>query len=215
MSRMTKLADIEEAELAAAEIKSALLGRRCWYAYVSVGNTPRLVLGRRLPRPLDELEARRKVRYGMAARGQKPNPQVMAQRRKCGWDKFRGESELLVWCAWRLDRQGGTGTSWDDKPDRCEAGIRSLIGQTVSAVEITDRWDLVLEFNGKSILRVFPDHIGASASFDGNWELWRPDQLYSVGTDLMCKVVDRQEQPVRLRPASGRWKPVSRARIGR
>jgi len=188
---MTRSAHIQAEQLAEAEIKSSLLGRKCWYAYTSVGNTPKLVLGRKVPRDAEDLAARAKLAARRESRGvARHDPDV--------WERCQGESELLVWCSWRLDDAKGPVTSWDDEPQRCEDGIRGLIGHGVRNVEIGAGWNLRVDFASGLVLSVLPDHVGPSASFDGNWELWRPDQAYLIGTDLTCEVIDRENR--RLRP---------------
>lgn len=195
---MTRAAHIQAEQLAQAEIVSSLLGRKCWHAYTSVGNTPKLVLGRKVPRDAEDLAARAKLTARRKTRG-------AAKRHPDAWERYRGESELLVWCSWRLDGAKGPVTSWDDEPRRCEDGIRGLIGHGVRNVEIGTGWNLRLDFAGGSALSVLPDHVGPSASFDGNWELWRPDQAYLVGTDLTCEVIDRENRRLRPQPRQGRW----------
>lgn len=199
---MTRTANIQAEQFSEAEIKSSLLGRKCWYAYCSVGNTFKVVMGRKIPRDAQDLARREKLARRPGARDQATaGRDPLASQ----WARFRGESELLVWCSWRLDDARGPLTSWDDQPERCEAGIRRLIGHAVRAVEIGAGWNLRLDFAGGLVLSVMPDHVGPSARFDGNWELWRPDQAYLIGTDLGCRVIDRENRPMELRPRAGRW----------
>jgi hypothetical protein len=195
---MTRCDHIQAEQLAEAEIKSSLLGRKCWYAYTSVGNTPKLVLGRKVPRDAEDLAARAKLAARRKSRG-------VARRPPDVWDRYQGESELLVWCSWRLDDAKGPVTSWDDDPQRCENGICGLIGHSVRNVEIGAGWNLRLDFAGGLVLSVLPDHVGPSASFDGNWELWKPDQAYLIGTDLTCEVIDCENRRLRPQPPKGRW----------
>ena len=203
---MTRLADIQAEQIAKAEIKASLLGRKCWYAYAGFGNTPRIVLGRKLPRGPEELAVQARLAARRAARGVK-TPKEDALTRT--WIRSRGDSELLIWCSWRLDDANGPATSSDDNPERCEAAIRQLIGHTVRAVDIAGLWDLRIVFNGGFVLSALPDHVGPEASFDGNWEVWRPEQAYLIGTDLTCKVIDPENRPMQLAPRRGRWKVAS------
>lgn len=195
---MTRLAHIQAEQLAEAEIKSSLLGRKCWYAYTSVGNTPKLVLGRKVPRDAEDLAARAKLAARRKSRG-------VARHHPDVWERCQGESELLVWCSWRLDDAKGPVTSWDDEPKRCEDGIRGLIGRSVRDVKIGAGWNLRLDFAGGLVLSVLPDHVGPSASFDGNWELWKPVQAYLIGTDLRCEVIDRENRVLAPSDRQDRW----------
>ena len=203
---MTRLADIVETEFAAAEIKTSLIGRKCWYGYTSVGNTFQIALGRKVLRDREELEARRRLAGRRAARGVASRSSDPLSRE---FERYRGEANLLVWCSWRLDGPRGPITSCDDDAG-CEAGIRRLIGHTVRSVEIGDRWNLRLEFTGDLLLNVFPDHVGPAASFDGNWEVWKPKQAYLIGTDLNCEVLERGDESRRLVPAESRWRVAPR-----
>ncbi len=191
---------MQAAEFAAAEIKVSLVGRKCWYAYTSVGNTFQVALGRKIPRGAEDLKARAGLAARREARGAVETPA------DAEFDRFTGESNLLVWCSWRLDQGGSPLTSWDDQAGRAEAGVRGLVGRTVKAVTVGPGWNLQVEFTGDVMLLVFPDHVGPQASFDGNWELWRPDQAYLVGTDLTCEVIDRENRPMQLQPRQGRWR---------
>jgi hypothetical protein len=195
---MTRCDHIQAEQLAEAEIKSSLLGRKCWYAYTSVGNTPKLVLGRKVPRDAEDLAARAKLAGRRASRG-------VARHHPDVWERCQGESELLVWCSWRLDDAKGPVTSWDDESQRCEDGICGLIGHSVRNVEIGAGWNLRLDFASGLVLSVLPDHVGPSPSFDGNWELWKPDQAYLIGTDLTCEVIDCENRRLRPQPQKGRW----------
>lgn len=185
MIRATNIA----AEFAATEIKAALIGRRCWYVYgQSVGTTFQMALGRKVRR---ERELRNK-------------------HHPLEYRRFKGESNLLVWCSWRLEESTGPLASSDNDPLFCERALRRLIGKPVQSVEISPSWNLQLSFTGGFMLSVFPDHVGPEAIFDGNWELWRPDQAYLIGTGLTCEVIDRENRPLRLQTGR-RWvaAPVS------
>lgn len=203
---MTRLANNVEAEFAATEIKTSLIGRKCWYGYVTFGNTFQIVLGRKIARDPAEVAARDRLHKRMVARriakGVRVKPADPLSRE---FDRFQGESSLLVWCSWRLDGEKGPVTSWDDEGTHCQAGISRLIGRTVRNVSISGLWNLQVEFNGGLVLSVFPDHVSPSASFDGNWEVWQPTQAYLIGTGLMCEVIDRENRPLHLQPRQGRW----------
>ncbi|GEM_PF-1513270 len=196
---MIKTANIAD-ELAAAEIRSALQGKRCWYAYSSVGCTFAVDLGRKIPRDGDEMKVTDRIRKRLESKhphGVSPQEQEHL--------RFKGESHLLVWCSWRIEDAKGPLASSDSQADLCEKVVRQLIGKTVQRVEIRAGWDLCLDFSSGLTLNVFPDHVGQEANFDGNWELWRPDQAYLIGTDLTCDVIDCENRRLRPQPQKGRW----------
>ena len=196
---LIKTANIAD-ELAAAEIRSALQGKRCWYAYTSVGCTFAMDLGRKIPRDDDEIAAMDRLRKRMVR--QHPRGVGPLEREHL---RFKGESHLLVWCSWRIEDAKGPLASSDSDAELCEKVVRRLIGKTVQVVEIRPGWDLRLDLSSGLTVAVFPDHVGPEANFDGNWELWRPDQAYLIGTDLACDVMDRENRRLRPQPQKGRW----------
>lgn len=119
--------------------------------------------------------------------------------------RYKGESHLLVWCSWRIDNAEGPLASSGSDLELCRPAVERLVGKTVREVEIGHGWDLRLALTWGLIVSVFPDHVGPAAGFDGNWELWRPEQAYLIGTDLACEVTDRQNRPLRPQPRAGRW----------
>ena len=117
-----------------------------------------------------------------------------------------GEAHLVIWCSWRLEHKGLPLVSSDASGEACEKQLRKVIGRTVRAVEITPSRDLRLVFSGGFVLCAFSDHVGDDADFDGNWELWTPEQAYLIGTDLSCEVIDRKDnRPMHLPPRGERW----------
>jgi hypothetical protein len=167
-------------ERTATEIMTALLGRDCWNVACGgcVGASFQLALGRKVPRA-------RPLR----------NPKVTEEYRH-----YEGECGLMVWCSWRLANRKGPLTSSDDESPRRDEGLRGLASRTIVQVGILPSWDMHVEFSGGLMLSVFPDHVGAAASFDGNWEVWTPDLLYAVGTDLVCEVGPREFPNALARP---------------
>ena len=185
MNRTANIAD----ELAAAEIRAALQGKRCWHAYVGIGCTFAMDLGKKILRDSQERAWSEKH-----ARNYPPE-----------YRRYEGESHLLVWCSWRIEDGKGPLASSDNDFDVCEQAIRRLIGRAVREVRIGPGWDLRVEMSSGLTVTVFADHVGAKAIFDGNWELWRPDQAYLIGTNLACEVIDRQNRALSLQPRGGRW----------
>lgn len=192
-SVMTVSAQIME-ERTVNEIRAALLGRRCWNVACGgcVGASFQLALGG-------------KVRRERLLR----NPTVSEEYRR-----FEGEFGLMVWCTWRLENGKGPMTSWEDESPQRDEALRGLVGKTVSRVRVQPGWDLQVVFSGGAKLSVFPDHVGQSAIFDGNWEVWSPQRVYAVGTSLQCESADR-EKPVAPATASsvvGRRRRIAPAR---
>jgi hypothetical protein len=201
LSRTANIAD----ELAAVEIRAALQGKRCWYVYRGVDCTFGMDLGRKVPRDKQEVMAMERARDRVAKRGQ------LSSWHPDEYVKYKGESHLLVWCSWRIDAAEGPLASSDNEPDLCESVLRRLIGKTVQRVDIGAGWEMRLAFSSDMTLNVFPNFVGPKADFDGNWELWKPDQAYLIGTDLTCEVIDRENRPMQPRPGQGRWAVVEKA----
>jgi len=161
----------QKQECFATEIVAALRDKQCWNVACggSVGSTFQLALGGKVPRE-------RLLK----------NPTVSSDYRR-----FEGEVGLLVWCVWRLVGSKGPLTSWDDDSPHRDERLRRLSGRTIVDVTIPYNWLLQIEFSGGLVLTVFPDHVGENASFDSNWEVWTPERLFSVNTQLVCDVEER------------------------
>jgi hypothetical protein len=190
---MTKVADIR-VESQAMAIKATLLGKKCWYVGCggSVGYSFSLSFGKKLLRC--------------------PPPANPSAADKYG--RIEPEVSLLVWCSWMLEGPHGPITSSDDETSGLESGLRRLSGRTIQAADIAPNWCFRLEFSGGLVLTIFPDHVGPSASFDGNWELWKQYDAYLVGTDLRCKVIKRDYPPSEASTrARAAWKKVDPTRI--
>ncbi len=183
--------------------------KRCWYAYVSVGCTFAMDLGRKIRRDAEEVAAIADLRRRREAKGIPVTPHPAE------YDTLKGENQLVVWCSWRMADSNGPMASSDSDRDTCEAAIGQVIGKTVRHVEITEGWDFRLEFTTGLVLSMFPDHVGSDASMDTNWELWRPDRAYFVETNLTCRVTDTQDRTLCPQPGTRRWqlaKPHTEAR---
>jgi hypothetical protein len=190
---MTIVAQLKEnrEKRTARDVVAALHGKKCWNVACggSVGSTFQLALGGKVPRerPLK-------------------NPTVSSEYRQ-----YEGQVGLMVWCSWRLEMPSGPLTSSDDESPRMESGLRRLAGKTVRRVSISDGWFLRIEFSMGLILSVFPDHVGANASFDGNWEVWAPGRLYAVGTDVTCEIEARK--PLVVQPHANSSQKACRGRV--
>lgn len=195
---MTRAAADRVNEFAAAEIRNALLGKRCWGAFMSFACTIGMDLGRKVPRDPQAMAALDRSLAKLAKK--------RGRRRAARASRFVGESHVIVWCSWRIEGRHGPIASADSDEKTCEQAIARLTGKTMQHVDIQPGWNLRLAMTSGLVLNVFPDHVGESASFDGNWELWRPDQAFLIGTDLTCRVIDRENRPMELRPEQGRWR---------
>jgi hypothetical protein len=119
------------------------------------------------------------------------NPAVSDEFRR-----FEGEAKLLVWCAWRVDGPEGPVSSWDSGDQGTAINLECLMGTTIiSAAVRAPAWDLDAGFSTGLILHIFCDHLPPDPSFDGNWELWLPDQAMFVGPGTRCRIEPRT-QPI-------------------
>lgn len=146
-----------------------LVGKVCWY--VSTGGaastTFQLAIGSRIPRE-----------FWM------PNTAHSDE-----FQKFRGEFDLFVWCAWRLDGADGPLTSWDDVDEIAAQTLELLVGQKIASVNVKPpSWDLTIAFDRGHKLKVFCDHVIGDPSFDGNWDLLMPEKEIYIGASSRCKI---------------------------
>ncbi|MCI0642471.1 MAG: hypothetical protein L0Y72_02350 [Gemmataceae bacterium] len=156
----------------AQRVVDALQGKNCWYVSCggSAGTSFELALGAKLPR-----------RHVFKNR---ENPTE--------FDKYEGESNLLVWCTWRLDGPNGPVASSDNLSNKMLKVLRSLAGARVKNVNIEKPgWDIRLEFSNRLTLRVFCDHLPGDPTFDGNWDLFTQDRVISIGVGSKCEVESR------------------------
>lgn len=154
------------------EITQAILGKPCWYASCggAAGSTFQLAFGKRVPRQY-------------VLRNEKHSDE---------YRNFEAESNLLVWCSWRLDHCSGPISSSDDTNEHISEALTQLVGSAATDVKIDmPGWDLQIGFSSGSTLRVFCDHVPGDPSFDGNWELWEKDRVISIGVGSICEVEPR------------------------
>jgi hypothetical protein len=91
--------------------------------------------------------------------------------------EFESAMSLLIFCAWRLDRESQVTATSQDSAQVIETVRQALVGQSIlAAAPITAAGDLALEFSGGLILRVFCDlSIGKdnfNIEIDGNAYGW-------------------------------------------
>jgi hypothetical protein len=98
---------------------------------------------------------------------------------------YEGERSLYVTCAWRLEnRDGVLAGCWDDAGPHGQMrhGLDPLVGQRVRrAIAQPPAWDLALEFENGTLLRVFCDQTSDEEGAD-NYALFTPDTVFLVGT---------------------------------
>lgn len=154
-------------------VKDSLTNKKCWYVSCgAVGSTFRLALGKKILRksPLSN----------------KFHP--------IEFRTYEGEAELLVWCAWRLDKGARTITSGDDKIESIIKRLHALTGKKVIDIEIhRPGWDLNIKFSSNYSLKIFCDFVPGDPSFQDNWVLSIPQKLLHVGPGQNYGVIKKDE----------------------
>ncbi len=143
------------------ELLDALVGKPCWHVSAGGRTAPSfvLVLGGRVPRDLPL-----------------KNPAQPEAFRNS-----RGEVELLVWSAWRLQR-GPRVLATSDQGEAGTAPLRSLVGAAVESVTCAaPAWDLTIRLSDGIELVTFSDHLDPGASIEANWELWASGRYLRAG----------------------------------
>lgn len=165
------VSSIDVAELIALLARAE--GRPCWRAYTSAGNSPGLLLGRKV---------RRAVADAMKAHPRWKDLPPESER------FFTSEVQFIIWCSWRLDADDQPITSSDDAEETAGAAIGELSGTTLQSAKVSGpAGDLELHFSNGQCLRVFCDHVPGDPSFDGNWELRIERSHVMVGPGASCK----------------------------
>jgi len=101
--------------------------------------------------------------------------------------EFEGEATLYVWCTWRLESKDAAASS-DQEIEQFVPLLTSLVGQTVTGVEVVGRFsDLIIEA-GDCRLQVFCDHVPPEPSFESNWELIVPPASVVVGPGFQIEL---------------------------
>jgi hypothetical protein len=158
---------MKELERELMDLVRGLIGMKCWYVCAgrNVGSTFSLALGERVAR----------------SRSLK-NPSHPQEYRE-----YEGEGQLMVWCTWRLDRDGEPIASSDQTSEVVAKSLQVLIGRRIVTANVGDSpWDLRVEFDERLRLCVFCDHIPPDPSLKGNWDVtWRGRSVYvGPGTEL-------------------------------
>ena len=158
------------------DVERALSHMPCWYVSCggSAASSFELALGAKIPR--DEIAV-------------PPGCPITE------FDRFQGETNLLVWCSWRLDGGDSPLTSSDDTMEHLTAGLRRLVGErTLEAKVDLPGWDLQIPFTNDLRLRIFCDHLPGEPSFDGNWDLFLPDRTISINVGCICTIEPRSSR---------------------
>lgn len=151
-----------------------LRGLRCWYVSCggAAGPTFQLAFGGKV---------RRKVPLKNSAHAEE-------------YRLHEGETNLLVWCSWRLDGPDHPITSSDDSVEAITRELSQLVGWLVTSTAVASpAWDLTIGFSNGHCLRVFCDHLPGDPSFDGNWEFWGRQLTAIVGPGVACMIQPREE----------------------
>jgi len=89
-------------------------------------------------------------------------------------------SAIYVWCDWRLDSARGPLASSDSPWAEAAKQLKGIVGQRLLKARVASPAnDLVLYF-GTLTLVVFCDHVGATATYDNNWDLVVNDRAFSA-----------------------------------
>jgi hypothetical protein len=168
------ISSIDIAEL--GSFVSQAVGLPCWRAYTSAGNSPALLLGRRIERSI--------------ADAMKSHPRWKSLPPDS--DRFfTAEVYLIIWCSWRLDGDLEPRSSSDDAEDSAHAAIGELVGTSLQSAKVSmPAGDLELLFSNGQCLRAFCDHVPGNPSFDGNWELRVQRSHAMVGPGAICRYTD-------------------------
>ena len=108
----------------------------------------------------------------------------------------RGESSLLIRCAWRVENEDEVLTSWSDDHSldgRMLRALRVLDRTTVTAVSVS--WpscDVVLTLSGGVRLSMFCDQVDESEGYNDNYNLVLPRIAYIVGAKSIISVEERE-----------------------
>ncbi|WP_397568105.1 hypothetical protein [Schlesneria sp. T3-172] len=149
----------------------SLLGKRCWYVSIgSVDSTFQLALGEKVRRAEPLLNRFHSTDYRI----------------------YEGETNLLVWCTWRLRQNQRLVTSSVDLEDRAQRQLRKLVGCQVQEVHVTGvSWDLRIVFDDKRVLEVFCDRLAHRRSSGDDWELITKQKAMYVGSGGKVTVMTR------------------------
>lgn len=156
-----------------ADVVRSLKGKRCWYVSSgAVGTTFQLALGRRVLR-------------GRPLRNES-HPEA--------YRTHEGESNLLVWCSWRLDRGAVVLTSSNDSDENVVRELDRLVGRRIVSVAVVHpAWDLSLRFGDALSLQIFCDHV--PTRFNGNWDLATEGEMLSTGPGAYFERKPRRDSP--------------------
>jgi hypothetical protein len=142
-----------------SDILQALINKKCWHVAAGQVFSPafKLVLGGKVKRSIPLT-----------------NTAIDAVYRK-----YEGETNLMVWCAWRLHQKRRIITSSEDGVDRSSARILKLVGSKVIEVKVDENaWDLVISFDDEHRLYLFCDRVEPRRE---NCELFLSDRVISAG----------------------------------
>jgi hypothetical protein len=154
------------------EIKSNLL-KNCWYVSTggSAGTTFKLILGGKVLR----------------------NELLKNPAHSYEYQRFEGEVSLLVWCSWRLEKDGNVITGRDDETEKATRILGELADRQIIEVQVDyPGWDLHLLFSGGYRLNIFCDLIHKEEDLNlGNWELFLSEKIIAIHAGAKCEILSR------------------------
>lgn len=145
----------------AMHVAHQLVGMPCWFCFAGEGTGSR---------------------FGLLPGGKVPRGKPLRNSTISGdASVFDGEYALYVKCPWRIETLGVVTTSWQESNEAdgpmCR-GLNSIVGETTISVHVLEpALDLVVEFSGEKLLRLFCDTT-YETDYMTNWSIFGPDDLY-------------------------------------
>ena len=150
-------------------VSDALIGKRCWY-----------VVANSFP-PAFELALGKKVKRAES---------LKIQHHSRGFRIYEGEANLMVWSAWRLQRQRRVISTSEDIESRATRSIESIVGATILAVTVSPPAnDMVISFDTGVVLHLFCERVGGRMK--QNWEIFAGQKTMVAGPGSQREVCDR------------------------
>ena len=103
---------------------------------------------------------------------------------------YEGESNLMVWSSWRLQRKLRVISTSEDMESRAIRSIESIVGATILEVTVTSPAnDMVICFDTGVVLHLFCDRVGGKTK--QNWEIFAGPKIIAAGPGSQCEVCER------------------------
>ena len=147
---------------------------RCWHVSAGEPTLPTfcLALGRKVPRQRQLRNANQPLVYR----------------------RFEGEAQLLVSCAWRLQRRGIVVAGSRDEDSRIINALELLRGARVLRTRLRGvAWDLEIGFSGGITLAMFGDLARGPVEYTNNWQLEVGRRVLVAGPGENWSIAVRRE----------------------